>query len=53
MWRRRHPALFPEEENSDNALTSERMVVNLEDGTAQMEGRVRTVINQGSGGQDQ
>ena len=27
-----------------NVLTSERMVVDLEGGTAQMEGRVRTVI---------
>jgi len=31
-----------------NALTSERMTVNLEDGTAQMTGRVRTVIQQGT-----
>ncbi|SDG71283.1 LptA/OstA family protein [Alloyangia pacifica] len=36
-----------------NALTSERMVVNLTDGTAQMAGRVQTVINQGGSGQDQ
>lgn len=30
-----------------NALTSERMVVNLEDGTAKMEGRVRTILQSG------
>lgn len=32
-----------------NALTSDRMVVNLEDGTARMTGRVKTVIQQQPG----
>ena len=36
-----------------NALTSDRMVVNLEDGTARMSGRVKTVIQQQSDGADQ
>ncbi|KUF10657.1 lipopolysaccharide transport periplasmic protein LptA [Pseudoponticoccus marisrubri] len=30
-----------------NALTSEQMTVNLDDGTAQLAGRVRTVLQQG------
>ncbi|MDA7429454.1 LptA/OstA family protein [Primorskyibacter aestuariivivens] len=36
-----------------NALTSDRMVVNLEDGTARMSGRVKTVIQQQPSGDDQ
>lgn len=36
-----------------NALTSDRMIVNLEDGTARMSGRVKTVIQQQSNGADQ
>lgn len=36
-----------------SALTAERMVVNLRDGTAQMSGRVRTVLQQDPDAQDQ
>lgn len=34
-----------------SALTSEKMTVNLETGTAQLSGRVRTVLNQDEAGQ--
>lgn len=36
-----------------NALTSDRMVVNLDDGTARMTGRVKTVIQQQTSDADQ
>jgi lipopolysaccharide export system protein LptA len=36
-----------------SALTAERMVVNLSDGTAQLTGRVRTVLQQAPDGEGQ